>query len=50
MWSDHHEPLMKLVCAVFESEYNDVWSNLFDKLEQWLEKNDAELEATKNDD
>lgn len=49
MWSDRHEPLMKLISAVFESEYNEVWPALLGKLEQWLEKNDQELEATKND-
>lgn len=30
---------------VFEKEYNDVWSEEFDKLEKWLEENDAILEA-----
>jgi hypothetical protein len=49
LWSVRHEPLMDLVCSVFESEYNDVWSDAFEKLEKWVEANDARLEATKND-
>lgn len=47
LWSSHHEPLMKLVATTFEAEYNVVWSKLFTRLENWIEENDAVLEATK---
>jgi hypothetical protein len=49
LWADRHERLVELVAAVFEAEYNDVWPDLFNKLEAWIEKHDAELEATKNE-
>ncbi len=47
MWADKHESLVKLVCVVFESEYNDVWELQIEALEAWLVKHDATLEATK---
>ena len=47
MWADRHESLVKLVCAVFETEYNDVWKSQMEKLEAWLTMHDAELVATK---
>jgi hypothetical protein len=47
MWADRHDSLTELICKVFESEYNDVWSDLFVRLERWIEENDATLEATK---
>jgi hypothetical protein len=40
---------MSVVILVFEREYNDVWTGLFEKLEDWLVSNDERLEATKND-
>lgn len=49
LWADRHDRLVELVAAVFESEYNEVWPDLFAKLEKWIEQRDAELEATKND-
>lgn len=48
LWSVRHEPLAELLCKVFEAEYNDTWQGLFEKLEKWIEANDAELESTKN--
>ena len=48
LWADHHDRLVELVAAVFESEYNEVWPDLFAKLEKWIEQRDSELEATKN--
>ncbi|MDP2450513.1 MAG: hypothetical protein Q8M93_06030 [Polaromonas sp.] len=47
MWADRHESLVKLVCLVFETEYNDIWSSQFEDLEIWLTKNDSELEVSK---
>ena len=47
MWADKHESLVKLVCVVFDSEYNDVWELQIEALEAWLVKHDATLEATK---
>ncbi|MQB06324.1 hypothetical protein DXT91_19700 [Agrobacterium tumefaciens] len=45
--SRHLRP-MELCMEIFQHEYNDVWSSLMEKLEDWIEANDAELEATKN--
>jgi hypothetical protein len=47
LYSDTHEHSMRVVIDVFEHEYNDVWTRHFNALEDWLVKNDAELEATK---
>lgn len=43
MWSDKHESLVKLVSAVFKSEYNHVWARQLETLELWLIEHDAEL-------
>ena len=48
LFGAEQEPAMAFVFAVFESEYNDVWPNLFEKLESWLRDNDAELEKQRN--
>ncbi len=48
MWADRHESLMLLVMRTFETEYNDVWSDAFDALEAWIERNDPQLEATRS--
>ena len=47
MWAGRHEPLVKLICMVFETEYNDVWVPQLEALETWLNENDADLEATR---
>jgi hypothetical protein len=47
MWAERHEPLMLLTMSIFETEYNDVWSEQFGKLEAWIEANDERLEATR---
>ena len=39
------EPGVAFVLAVFEHEYNNVWTELFSQLEEWLRVHDAELEA-----
>jgi len=37
-----------LLCLyTFEDEYNNVWSELFERLEKWIEENDDMLEAEK---
>jgi hypothetical protein len=38
---------MELCMGTFHHEYNDVWPGLIESLEDWIETNDAELEATK---
>ncbi len=45
MWADKHDSLIKLVCTVFETEYNNVWAPQLEKLEAWLVEHDAELTA-----
>jgi len=49
MWADRHESLVKLVCAVFKTEYNDVWKSQMEGLETWLIEHDAELSAAKSE-
>jgi len=48
MYAKTHEQKMTIVITMFEHEYNNVWTEQFSALEEWLVKNDAELEATKN--
>lgn len=47
MYGDKHLKSMELCMIIFEGEYNEIWPSLFEELEQWIEKNDTELEATK---
>ena len=42
-----HVDLMMECVGIFRDEYNDVWPELFEKLEKWIEANDEMLEATK---
>jgi hypothetical protein len=49
VYSEKHPDAMMLCIEIFEHEYNTVWPQLFEQLEKWIEKNDAELEATKDD-
>ena len=44
-----HLDSMMLCMETFHHEYGEVWGNLFEKLEKWIEANDEELEATKNE-
>lgn len=44
---ESHLDEMMVCIEVFNHEYDDVWPELFEKLEAWIEANDAELEATK---
>jgi hypothetical protein len=48
LYGNRHLGLMELCMETFHHEYNDVWPDLLEKLEIWIETNDAELEATKN--
>lgn len=48
-YGDRHPESMKLCMSTFQHEYDDVWPDLIEKLEGWIEANDDELEATKND-
>lgn len=48
-YGDEHIKLVELCIEVFLEEYDEIWSNLMEKLESWIEKNDAKLEASKND-
>lgn len=40
---------MELCMKTFHHEYDDVRADLIEKLERWIETNDAALEVTKND-
>lgn len=44
---ERHLESLELCMGAFHYEYNDIWPDLMDKLEDWLETNDAELESTK---
>lgn len=46
MWAEKHDSLVKLVCLVFENEYNNVWAPQLEALEAWLTEHDAEITAT----
>ncbi|UEM19109.1 hypothetical protein JL100_018670 [Skermanella mucosa] len=48
LYGDRHLKSMKLCMEIFYHEYNEVWPPLMEKLEGWIEANEAELEATKN--
>lgn len=47
MYSAAFDDLFTACASLLVHEYNDVWTELFEKLELWIEANDAELEATK---
>ncbi|MCY7281518.1 MAG: hypothetical protein LH610_11620 [Sphingomonas bacterium] len=47
LYGDRHINSMNLCMTTFQYEYDEVWDDLFVKLEKWIEANDAELEATK---
>jgi hypothetical protein len=49
LFGDQHLNSMELCMTTFHYEYNDVWADLIVKLENWIEANDAKLEATKGD-
>lgn len=46
---ERHSDAMMLCMETFHHEYDAVWPDLIEKLENWVEANDAELEATKDD-
>ncbi len=46
LYGDRHLNSMELCMETFRHEYNDVWADLIVKLENWIEANDTELEAT----
>jgi hypothetical protein len=48
LWADRHVSLVKLVCMVFEEEYNNVWASQLEALEAWLTDHDAQLEAKRS--
>lgn len=47
MYGNNHIDLIALCLKVFVVEYNDEWSDSFERLESWITKNDDVLEATK---
>ena len=49
MYSKSHIDSIILCIKVFFLEYNEEWSDAFEKLEAWIEANDTNLEATKRD-
>lgn len=49
LYGEQHLGPMELCMGTFLHEYDVVWPALMEKLESWIESNDAELEATKDD-
>ncbi|MEH6702404.1 hypothetical protein [Parasphingorhabdus sp.] len=49
LYGERHTSSMQLCMETFHYEYNEVWTDLLTKLENWIEANDAELETTKNE-
>ena len=47
--SDRHLQYMMICMETFHHEYDAVWPSLMECFENWVEANDAMLEATKND-
>ena len=45
IYGEDFENLMMICIKTFESEYHDLWPELFKRLEKWLEENDESLEA-----
>lgn len=50
LYGDRHLRSMDLCMMTFHHEYNDVWSDLIERLESWTVQNDAALEATRQSD
>lgn len=48
LYSEQHLSAMELCMDTFHHEYDEVWVELIEKLEDWIEANDKELEATKD--
>lgn len=46
---ERHPEAMMLCMEIFHHEYDAMWPGLMEQLEKWVEANDAELEATKDD-
>jgi PAS domain-containing protein len=47
IYGTSHADALKAVLIVFEGEYNDEWPDAFKELEEWVERNDSLLEATR---
>jgi hypothetical protein len=47
LYGSRHVEIMDLCMTTFHDEYNGIWPVLVEKLESWIEANDAELEASK---
>lgn len=46
-FGDKQAQIVELIMRMFEVEYNEVWPANFDKLEDWIFRNDESLELTK---
>ncbi len=49
IYGNRHLNSMELCMETFHYEYDEVWADLIEKLESWIEAHNAELEAIKND-
>jgi hypothetical protein len=49
IFSKKHNDRIALCIDTFVEEYNKVWDNAFNELESWMEQNDEELEAQRDE-
>ncbi len=50
LYSKQHLKRLETCIDIFLYEHDDEWVDALEQLENWIEKNDDELERTKNDD
>lgn len=48
IYGEDFDKLMMICIKTFEAEYSDIWPDLFERLEKWLEENDESLEAQRS--
>jgi hypothetical protein len=48
LYGARHLGSMELCMKIFHHKYNDVWADLIEKLESWIEANDTALEGSKD--
>ena len=48
MYGEEFNELIMICIKTFEAEYNEIWPDLFVRLEKWFEENDESLEAQRS--
>lgn len=47
LYGQLHDSALEACLVVFHAEYNHEWTDAFESLEEWIEKNDSKLETSK---